>query len=538
MNYYSQTDSLKHRNVNDPTRDVDRYGPNLASNARIRTDGGWSEPETQTPDTDEAQLGGTTSQLDIHDVLDFLPIPVFILDADHTVVAWNTAIERLYGRRRQEVLGSDEYVGRDENGRPVPTLADKILESPQTVPDFSDAEAYDSPYTDGPIYTGTATIQTASGEPRHFRLIGVPMFSDEELIGVVQQFEDRTDVVHRQTVTENAVNVAMSTLKRIGEGDLSARAELSSEQKQHTDEYLLDVIEAINENANALDSLVDEVQRSSETLTGRAREIADRTEAISELVTQQNGTLERTADEVSDFSASMEEVAATADSVAEATENAQIAASRGQRSGEQAREAINAMTEQGNQLLTVVEQLESSTDDVGQVVEVIDEIADQTNILALNATIQAARTGEESDGFAVVANEVKQLAEATKSKTEEIAGHIAEVQAYAQQTSEAVEETDHHIIRGSETIDEALAALDQNTAAIKDIADSIHEVAETNDHQASTAENVASAVEAVRTRANEIESASEEITDLATEQRDTSESLSKQVREISTGSSR
>lgn len=483
-------------------------------------------------------LGGSLRHLSIQGAFDYVPMPVFALDRSHTVVAWNYGVAELYGRPREEVLGTTEYVGRDEDGNPQPTLADRVLESGGSVPE-GEAEREDIPWLAGEAITEPSWVGTASGEARYFRIVVVPIFDDDELVGVLECFEDRTDAIRRQESTEEAVEEITATLAEIGTGNLAERVVLTEELERHIGGHLHDVIDGINRNAAALETLVDQVRASTSELVDTARQTADHAADIADLSTDQTEMLRRSADEISTFSANMEEVAANADSVADAAGSAQEAAEYGRSSGQQATDALEDIEDQAEEQLETVSTLDARMNDVDEVVAIIDEIADQTNLLALNANIEAARAsvGDGGDGFAVVAEEVKQLAEETKSRTEEITGHVDDIRNQTQRTTEAVEETDRLIEESSEPVDDALSALDEIATAVGEVTTSIQEVAEANDQQAETAEEVTASIDEVQSRADSVDERSSEIRELAAQQREIAEDLAEQVDRISSDGS-
>ncbi len=132
------------------------------------------------------------------------------------------------------------------------------------------------------------------------------------------------------------------------------------------------------------------------------------------------------------------EVAEHAEATLSASKEAQAQTLKGQEEVAQTIKAINGLSQQMNGMLTVISRLDTGSQNIGKVIETISAVAEQTNLLALNAAIEAARAGEHGRGFAVVADEVRQLASRTQQATSEINQIIGEVQAAATDVSQAI----------------------------------------------------------------------------------------------------
>jgi methyl-accepting chemotaxis protein len=193
--------------------------------------------------------------------------------------------------------------------------------------------------------------------------------------------------------------------------------------------------------------------------------------------------------------------------IMETTKNSSIAADSAKNSGSTAKEGgkVVAETIEGmNRIADVVrssaetvQALGKSSDQIGEIVQVIDDIADQTNLLALNAAIEAARAGEQGRGFAVVADEVRKLAERTTKATKEIAGMIKQIQ---KDTSNAV----ISMSKGTEEVEKGKALADKAGESLKEIilgavkvVDVITQVAAASEEQSSTSEEISRSIEAI-----------------------------------------
>jgi methyl-accepting chemotaxis protein len=158
---------------------------------------------------------------------------------------------------------------------------------------------------------------------------------------------------------------------------------------------------------------------------------------------------------------------------------------------------MNRIAEVVQKSALTVQALGKSSDQIGEIVQVIDDIADQTNLLALNAAIEAARAGEQGRGFAVVADEVRKLAERTTKATKEIAGMIRQIQ---KDTSGAVES----MSKGTEEVEKGKALADKAGESLKEIikgaekaVDVITQVAAASEEQSSTSEQISKSIEMI-----------------------------------------
>jgi methyl-accepting chemotaxis protein len=181
-----------------------------------------------------------------------------------------------------------------------------------------------------------------------------------------------------------------------------------------------------------------------------------------------------------------------------AAENGQTA-EEGGRVVEQTVGKIRQIAEVVGQSAKTVERLGVSSQQIGEIVSVIDDIAEQTNLLALNAAIEAARAGDQGRGFAVVADEVRKLAERTTSATKEISGMVKAIQT---ETAEAVRSMQHgneEMRAGIVLADQAGEALEQIVGQTQNTVDLISQIASASEEQSVTSEEIARSVEAIST---------------------------------------
>lgn len=240
--------------------------------------------------------------------------------------------------------------------------------------------------------------------------------------------------------------------------------------------------------------------------------------AIDTRTSEQAADAQWVVEQVSSLSATIEEIAATTKEVSEQSEQATTEAMDGRAA---AQEAIDTMADVQAVSQAVAEEVESLRDRIDRIADAlagIDRIADQTNMLALNASIEASRAGGDADGFAVVADEIKQLAAESQQQADDIDEAVAAVRTATDETVEQLESASAEIDSGAEQVADAMASLETVTETIEETATGISSVSDTTDEQASTSEAIAQRCEQLADRATAIDDDLASIRDARSEQ--------------------
>jgi len=228
------------------------------------------------------------------------------------------------------------------------------------------------------------------------------------------------------------IATAVASAKLIAKGDLTHT--IGSSARDETGQLLT----ALGEMQEGLKATIHQIADASNQLASAAEELNAVTEDGSRGLLRQNDEIQQAATAVTQMTSAVEEVARNALSTSEASQTASSQATDGLTQARNAVDAVNNATVEIQSSTTIVEDLAVQVRDIGKVLDVIRGIAEQTNLLALNAAIEAARAGEQGRGFAVVADEVRALAARTQSSTGEIESMIGAVRSRADQAVAAM----------------------------------------------------------------------------------------------------
>ncbi|MGB9912726.1 MAG: methyl-accepting chemotaxis protein, partial [Candidatus Kapaibacteriota bacterium] len=253
----------------------------------------------------------------------------------------------------------------------------------------------------------------------------------------------------------------------------------------------------LNLMADSISSLLLQISGSADVTASAAAEISAIAETLAASAAENSAQVDEIATAIEEMSRTISENAMGATHAAEVAEkNKQIAIE----GGDAVQLTVNKMSEIASVVRASadkIERLGESSKQIGEIISVIDEIADQTNLLALNAAIEAARAGEQGRGFAVVADEVRKLAERTTEATKQIANMIKGIQRETEEAVRAMKQGTEEVNSGILLADKAGNALKQILQSSQEVWDLINQIAAATEEQSSTAEQVAKNVSSI-----------------------------------------
>ena len=277
---------------------------------------------------------------------------------------------------------------------------------------------------------------------------------------------------------------AVESAQRIAKGDLTHA--ILTERTDEAGQLLM----ALADMQGGLKSTLMEIANASDQLASAAEELSAVTDESSRGLTRQNDEIQQAATAVNQMTAAVDEVASNAVSTSQASRQATTEAEDGRQQVEQAVAGMSSMVVEINDSTQSVADLAEQVREIGKVIDVIRGIADQTNLLALNAAIEAARAGEQGRGFAVVADEVRALAHRTQVSTVDIEKMIGEVQVGADGAVAAMNKSLTWANNTQTLAQNAGAALQRITASVAMINERNLVIASASEEQAQVAREV------------------------------------------------
>jgi len=267
---------------------------------------------------------------------------------------------------------------------------------------------------------------------------------------------------------------------------------------------------AVNKTAEELKSAMGLVVDSIDSLASTSAELSSNAETIAHGAMEQSEQAATTASAVEEVNATVIEVANNARNVSESANEAKLSVGEGHLIVQETKEMMETIAATVMAASDTVKKLGESSEQIGNIIQVIDDIADQTNLLALNAAIEAARAGDHGRGFAVVADEVRKLAEKTVKATQEIAEMIQGIQADTGGAVASMLEGVEQVDLGKEKAEEARESLDVIKNNVENVSGEVEMIARATDEQATATEMMSQSIESISQITGENSLASQE----------------------------
>ncbi|SJZ56689.1 methyl-accepting chemotaxis protein [Selenihalanaerobacter shriftii] len=298
---------------------------------------------------------------------------------------------------------------------------------------------------------------------------------------------------------------AMEFITEIANGNLNVE-----KLQVKTNDEVGNLIDSLNKMHQKLKEMIGSLVDTTENLSAHSEE-------LSASAQEGNAVIGTSMQNIEEMTASIQQISASSQQV---TGIAQEANSKTQVGNEKVAKAEMGMKQINQKIKTTVSTISSLDDksqEIGQIVELINDIADQTNLLALNAAIEAARAGEHGQGFAVVAEEIRELAEETAKATNEIANLVKETQEKSSSGLKAIKQVENESKKGEEIAIETGQIFTKIKSSIEDTSAHIQQTAASTQDLAKNSDEVMEASEDIENVAQEVANASQELSGMAQE---------------------
>ncbi|WP_299801550.1 methyl-accepting chemotaxis protein [uncultured Shewanella sp.] len=318
------------------------------------------------------------------------------------------------------------------------------------------------------------------------------------------------------------LSLAIETLSK-GDGDLTQRFAANREDEigqleRHMNRFLA-----------SLQLMIKAISDDTEQLIKQIHESADIATKASDGVNGQHQDVDQIATAIHEMSATASEVANHAEMTANAAHVSTQACVEGNQVIVKSSDSIELLSEQLGDASKVVSALEENATEINQILSTIQAIAEQTNLLALNAAIEAARAGEQGRGFAVVADEVRVLSHRTQDSTEEIRAMIATLQQNSQKAVASMASSTDIAHNSVEFANQAKLSLESITNSITEISDMAIQIASAAEEQRAVSEDISRNTQAISDTSHQLSSQTQEVSDNAVQMLQTSSGLSERV---------
>ena len=313
------------------------------------------------------------------------------------------------------------------------------------------------------------------------------------LIGKVYVDDSRgrmEDSERQSRSNQDAILRLLDEIGNLANGDLTVRAKV-------TEEVTGAIADSINYTIDELRRLVTGITSAATEVTSATQQAQAVTGQLLQAAQKQSTEIQGTGRAVAQMTQTMTEVSKSAGESAKVAETSLSVAEKGAQAVQNAIRGMNDIRDQIQETSKRIKRLGESSQEIGEIVQLISDITEQTNVLALNAAIQAASAGEAGRGFTVVAEEVQRLAERSAEATKHISAIVKSIQRDTQDAVEAMERSTQGVVQGTKTADEADQALREIQQVSNRLAELIGSISKATQQQADSATKVAANMKAI-----------------------------------------
>ncbi|MDP3150771.1 MAG: methyl-accepting chemotaxis protein [Ignavibacteria bacterium] len=406
--------------------------------------------------------------------LDNLSTPVMVINKEFGIQYMNKIGATILGKTQQELIGQKCYDNfKTGDCRTGKCACSQAMNKSMVVTE--------------------ETVANPNGKTLPIQYSGAPIKDKSgNIIGAVEFVTDITDIKEAQNYLARGTNALLVEMDKFADGDLTV--EVVPEKENDDIGRLFD---GFNKSVQNIREIVQNVISAVEATASASTEISSSAEEMAAGAQEQSSQTTEIAGAVEEMTKTILETSQNSSKSAEAAKNAGTIAKEGGKVVNETIQGMNRIADVVKRSAETVLALGKGSDQIGEIVQVINDIADQTNLLALNAAIEAARAGEQGRGFAVVADEVRKLAERTAKATKEIAVMIKQIQKDTGGAVESMNKGTEEVEKGKSLADKAGQSLKEIIVGVEQVVDMSTQVAAASEEQSSAAEQISKNIEAI-----------------------------------------